>query len=162
MPSPSAERPSTIRAITEIEQNVWERGGVRRAARYLGDALGSVRSGLSELTVEAGALSNPPHTHSTEDELFVVLEGDGTLELMNAVAEVVERYPVRAGHVVSRPARDRLSHAFRAGAGGMRLLGYAKHDDADMCFYPRSQKVGIGNLGVFLRVESLDYWDGEE
>ena len=161
-PAPSAQRPSTIRAIADVEQQERLRGDIRRRTRWLGDALGSVRSGLSEMQVEPGALSNPPHSHSVEDELFVVTAGNGTLELMDSAAADAGSHPVRAGHVISCPARRRLAHVFRAGSEGMTLLGYARHDDADCCFYPRSQKVSLGNLGVIMRVERLDYWDGEE
>lgn len=161
VPEPSPERPATIRAIAEIEAQERSGGGLQRRVRHLGDALGSVRSGLSELVVEPGALSNLPHSHSAEDELFVVTAGDGRLELMDPAGADAGSHPVRAGHVISRPARERLAHAFRAGPDGMTLLAYARHDDADLCFYPRSQKISFRNLGVIIRVERLDYWDGE-
>ena len=160
-PAPSPERPPTIRAIAEIEQEQRIHRDISQRTRDLGVALGSVRSGLSEIVIDAGALSNPPHSHSAEDELFVVTAGDGVLELMDRDGEDAGRHALRAGHVISLPAGSRVSHAFRAGADGMTLLGYSRHDAADCCFYPRSQKVSIRGLGVIARVERVDYWDGE-
>jgi hypothetical protein len=31
-----------------------------------------------------------------------------------------------------------------------------------MCWYPTSRKVALGGLHVIVRVERLDYWDGED
>jgi uncharacterized cupin superfamily protein len=123
--------------------------------------VGCALAGLSEITVDPGRLSNPPHCHSTEDELFVVLEGDGALELLHPDG-TAESHPVHAGHVISRPAGTGVSHTFGAGDGGLRLLAYGHRDSADMCFYPRSGKVGLRGLKVIMRVQQVDYWDGEE
>ena len=60
----------------------------------------------------------PPHCHGAEEELFVVLEGDGTLELGE------ERLPMRPGSVVSRPAGSGVAHTFRA-VGEARILTIA-------------------------------------
>ena len=56
--------------------------------------------------------------------------------------------PLRAGSVVSRPAGTGISHAIRAGDGGLRMLGYSDFHPSDACFYPRSQKVALGGLGI--------------
>ena len=47
--------------------------------------------------------------------MFVVLDGDGTL------CSATTRSPVRAGHVVSRPAGTGVAHTLRAGPSGLRL-----------------------------------------
>jgi uncharacterized cupin superfamily protein len=108
------------------------------------------------MVVEPGALSYPPHCHSAEEELFVVLDGSGTLLLGN------EEHPVRAGSVVARPPGTGVAHAFRAGDQPLTLLAYSDRDPNDMCFYPRSGKVSLRGLKAIFRVERLDYWDGEE
>ena len=35
-------------------------------------------------------------------------------------------------------------------------------DPADVCFYPRSNKVAFRGMGLIARLERLDYWDGED
>ena len=50
------------------------------------------------------------------------------------------------------------SHAFR---GPITLLTYGTREPNDICYYPRSKKIGFWGVGVIARVESLDYWDGE-
>jgi uncharacterized cupin superfamily protein len=104
--------------------------------------------------VAPGKLSAPLHCHTLEEELFVVLDGDGVLLLDD------EETPVRPGHVVCRPPDTGVSHSFRAGDDGLVYLAYGPRVPGDVCFYPTSSKIAIG--GAVFRVEPLDYWDGED
>ena len=132
-----------------------------------GRAAGSERTGIKHVTVAPGHLSAPPHCHSAEEELFVVLAGSGTLELAESArgslshATEPEMHPVGVGSTVARPAGTRVAHAFRAGADGLTLLAYGTRDPNDIAYYPRSNKVYLRGVGVLARVEPLDYWDGE-
>lgn len=153
VPSP---RPEGIVNLAGVPAHDQPRGEtVGRAIRDLGRAAGSVQTGLRHSTVEPGMLNAPPHCHSANEEMFVVLEGDGALLLGD------EEFPVRAGHVLARPAGTGVAHAFRAGEAGMLLLMYGLRDNRDMAYYPRSGKVYISGLGVVGRIEQLDFWDGE-
>jgi uncharacterized cupin superfamily protein len=69
---------------------------------------------------------------------------------------------VRVGSVVARPPGTRVAHAFRAGANGMTLLAWGTREPNDICWYPRSKKMMWRGVGVIGRIETLDYWDGEE
>jgi uncharacterized cupin superfamily protein len=160
LPEPATERPATIVVAAGIETRERRRGDIGQVTRDLGDALGSERSGLSAISVDPGQLSNPPHCHSTEDELFVVVGGDGALELLHPDG-TAESHPVHTGHVISRPAGTGIAHTFGAGDDGLRLLAFSRHDPSDMCFYPRSGKVSIRGLKAVFRVQRVDYWDGE-
>jgi uncharacterized cupin superfamily protein len=97
-----------------------------------------------------------PHCHSAEEEVFVVLEGDGTCELGD------ESFPVRRGSVIMRPAGTGIAHAIRAGGAGIALLAYGTREPNDICYYPRSGKVYLCGVGVIGRIEPVDYWEGEE
>jgi uncharacterized cupin superfamily protein len=107
-------------------------------------------------------LNVPPHCHSAEEEIFVVLAGDGSLLSWETGAEGPEEQSVRVGDTIARPAGTGVAHAFRAGANGMSLLMYGTREPSDVCFYPRSGKISFRGLGVITRVERLDYWDGED
>jgi uncharacterized cupin superfamily protein len=154
LPEPGP-RPSRIVNVHEVEPEPWGRGDVSVDGRDLGVAAGSLNTGINYNRIAPGKLSTPPHCHSVEEELFVILDGDGVCMLGD------EEHPVRAGHVVARPASTRVAHAFRAGDGGLTMLAYGTRDPNDICYYPRSDKIYFRGVGVMTRVPRLDYWDGE-
>jgi uncharacterized cupin superfamily protein len=155
LPPPGA-RPATIVNLADVEPATVERPLVARTRRNLGLAAGSVETGLQHVEVMPGKASAPAHCHSLEEEIFVVLDGSGTLVLDT------DQTAVRPGHVVARPAATGVAHSFIAGEGGLTYLAYGTREKADMCLYPRSGKVALRGLGVIARIERLDYWDGED
>ncbi len=157
----TSPRPSTIVNAAEVEPVERDGATVGRRVRNLGRAAGSSRTGLRLADVLPGKLNAPPHCHSAEEEIFVVLEGDGHLLLWEE--DGIAEHPVRAGSIVARAAGTGVGHAFRAGARGMTVLMYGTRDPNDICYYPRSGKVYFTGLGVIARLgHSLDYWDGED
>jgi uncharacterized cupin superfamily protein len=154
LPTPGP-RPSRIVNTEEVEPEQWGRGDVSVEIRDLGVAAGSNRTGINYNRIAPGKLSAPPHCHSVEEELFVILEGEGVCILRD------EEYPVRQGHVVARPASSRVPHAFRGGEVGLAMLAYGTRDPNDICYYPRSDKIYFRGVGLMTRVPRLDYWDGE-
>jgi uncharacterized cupin superfamily protein len=156
-----SERPANIVNVDDLEPVERDGATVGRRIRDLGRAAGSVRTGLRYADVLPGKLNAAPHCHSAEEEIFVVLGGDGYLLLWEA--DGIEEHAVRAGTVVARPPGTGVAHSFRAGEGGMSLLMYGTRDPSDICFYPRSNKIFVTGLGLITRVgERLDYWDGED
>jgi uncharacterized cupin superfamily protein len=157
-------RPARIVSAADVEPMVWARTTVRSAWRDLGRAAGSLRTGLRQTTIEPGALMAPPHCHAAEEEIFVVLDGDGELDLWPSVrwGGELETFPVRTGSTVARPAGTHRAHGLRAGPGGMTVLAYGTREANDISYYPRSGKVNLRGVGVIGRLEQLDYWDGED
>jgi uncharacterized cupin superfamily protein len=136
--------------------------------RELAGNAGSERSGLNWVSLAAGEEGAPPHCHSEEEEIFVVLDGDGTLELWPAPhatrvdpEAARQDLAVRAGHVISRPAGTRVGHCLRAGSAGMTYLAYGTRKPNDISYYPRSNKIFFRGVGVIARLENLEYSDGE-
>ena len=175
-PAPSP-RPSHIVRAGDVTVQAKAVGDTERLRRDLGTAAGTLTCGLQHVTVAAGKLGCPPHVHSAEEELFVVLEGDGVCllgtggfaagrkeqggEAPSGDGRVWE-HPLRAGSVVVRPPGTGVAHAIRAGAGGITYLAYGDRIADDMCYYPRSNKIAFGFAGLIGRLEKLDYWDGED
>lgn len=156
VPEPEAERPQTIVATDDVEREDFSHAGVKGTWCDFGIAAGSVRSGLNLQAISPGARNAPHHCHGAEEEIFVVLDGSGTLRLGE------DRHPVRAGHVVARPPGTRVAHSFIAGDDGLLLLAYGTRDPNDVVWYPDSKKVNLRGIGIKFRVEPLEYWDGEE
>jgi uncharacterized cupin superfamily protein len=143
-------------------------------ADYEGDAgkwvvvarkAGAVRSGLNWGHLEPGKSGAPPHSHSADEEVFVILEGGGTLELWPSPARAEdtewEEHAIRAGDVVWRPPSTGISHFFRAGPDGMTFLVYGTREPNDVCYYPRSNKIHWRGVGLITKLEPLGYDDGE-
>jgi uncharacterized cupin superfamily protein len=156
LPAEPSPRPVTIVNVTDTDPEPMMRSRIARTRRNLGRAVGSVTTGLQHVEVRPGMLSAPLHCHSAEEEIFVVLSGDGALLLDD------EETPVGPGHVVARPPSTGVSHAFRAGESGLEYLAYGTREPSDVCYYPTSNKISIRGVGVIARLERLDYWDGED
>ena len=164
-------RPQSIVNVDEVDE--FERVGetVARRGRDLGRAAGSARTGLKLYDVAPSMLMNPPHSHSAEEEIFVVLEGYGTVTSWphpRGTAEpqrfdsTTTEHEVRFGNVIVSAAGSGRPVAFRAGEHGMRVLAYGARDPNDITYYPRSGKVMLRGVGVVGRLEQVDYWDGED
>jgi uncharacterized cupin superfamily protein len=159
LPEPSP-RPKWIVALDDAPVDTDAKGEFAWTEHYCSHAAGSVRTGLRHAVIPAGKATCPPHWHSGEHELFVVLDGAGTLLLYDRHGEIAEEHPVRAGSVVSRPAASGSAHMFRAGDADMTMLLYGQRNGNEIVFYPRSKKAWVGQ--VMVRFETVDdYWDGE-
>ncbi len=156
LPAEPGPRPTTIVNLKVVAPRRFGRSRVEAMRRNLGQAAGSLTTGLQHVEVAPGKESAPQHCHSLEEELFVILGGDGALVLG------VEEIPLRSGHVVSRPPGTGIAHMFRAGESGLSYLAYGTREPGDTCYYPRSNKISFSGLGVIGRLEPLDYWDGED
>jgi len=158
-----SERPSNIVNLADVPASERVRGDVSSVSRGLGRAAGSERTGLSHYVVAPGKLMNPPHVHALDEEIFVVLEGAGTVQLYPSprAGGEIDEHAVRAGCTIARPPGTQRAHAFVAGDEGMTLLAFSTHEVNDIVYYPRSGKISFRGLGVIGRLEQLDYWDGE-
>lgn len=149
-------RPPNVVNVDEIEGMY---GGI---ARGLAAKAGAELTGLNHLTLPAGETTAPAHIHSAEEEIFVILDGAGTLELTptpmaREQGREEERHELRAGHVVARPPGGGMAHRFRAGESGMTLLAYGTRDRKDVAFYPESNRLFFRGLGVIVQAEHVGY-----
>jgi uncharacterized cupin superfamily protein len=141
LPASPSERPSRIVAVAAVPAIDFGRPGCV-AARDLGRAGGSARTGLTHVELAPGEAGAPPHCHAAEEELFVVLEGGGVCTLGSGDHEV------RAGHLVARPAGTGVAHSFRAGEAGMTYLAYGMRVPSDITYYPETREVALRGIGV--------------
>jgi uncharacterized cupin superfamily protein len=148
---PPDPRPATIVNAADVE-------GVSfgpSSGKFFTRRLGATGIALNQAIIGPGAEAAPLHCHSMEEELFVVLEGDGALLL----GSDEEEHPVRAGSVVGRPPGTGVAHAFRAGDDGMSLLMFGDKHSGDMTYYPRTGKVTLRGLGITIQPEIVP-WGG--
>jgi uncharacterized cupin superfamily protein len=142
-------RPASIVNVDEVEATREEREDCRATWQRLGRAAGARRTHLNRIVLDPGRSGAPPHCHSAAEELFVVLEGSGSLFVGD------EQLELSPGHVTARPAGTGVAHSFTAGPDGLALLAYGPKEPNDICYYPRSNTLVFAGVGVVTRVERL-------
>ena len=109
--------------------------------------------------VPPGKQSCPYHFHHTQEEMFIILEGEGTLRVAG------ERLPIKAGDVICIPCGpDYPHHILNTSKADLTYLSISTQERPEVCEYPDSGKVAVFSKGpafIQRRDESLDYWDGE-
>jgi uncharacterized cupin superfamily protein len=150
-PPPTAERPRNLVALADVPSVIGGR------VHPVGKAAGAIATGLNRVELAPGGHGAPAHCHSQEEELFVMLDGSGVLELWAGGEQAPEEHELRAGDVISRPAGTGIAHSLRPGSEGLTYLAYGTREPNDMCFYPQSGRVSLRGLGIALRSPEIDY-----
>lgn len=155
-----ALRRQLIRNFHEIPRERFE-----RAPRYdslvgpLSDGTLARKLGCGVDTVAPGKQSCPYHFHHTQEEMFIVLEGTGTLRVAG------ELLPIKAGDVIFIPCGpDYPHHILNSSDAELKYLSISTQERPEVCEYPDSGKLGVFSTGPSLmqrRENGLDYWDGE-
>jgi uncharacterized cupin superfamily protein len=135
-----SERPANVVHLDDVEGEEGE------SWKRLGRAAGAQRTGLNWGRLAPDELDENEHCHSAEEELFVVLEGGGTIFLGG------EPHAVSTGSVISRPAGTRVAHHWQAGPEGLTALFYGTREPNDIIWYPRSRELFMKGVGVVLKV----------
>lgn len=131
------------------------------ATRYAALAQGTAAKqlGCTVDVVPPGKQSCPFHLHHAQEEMFVVLEGQGTLRVAG------ERLPIQAGDVLFLPAgRDYPHQLLNTSDAPLKYLSISTRQQPEICEYPDSGKSMAWAEGARLvqrRADALDYWDGE-
>lgn len=150
--------------MNEVPEEAWQEGRFGGREQDLGRAAGSVAVGLRREVIAPGKQSSPRHAHMTEEEIFVVLRGRGTL------LRGSDRVPVRAGDVAAFPAGTGVAHAFVADAGEeLEFLSIGERKDNELVLYPDSGKLLVAGIvgedgerrNAVGRMQEADDFDGE-
>lgn len=151
--------------LDEVEfDDVEENGRFTSKRARFSDAIGARKLGYNLTVLPPGKVQCPFHSHRAEEEMFLILEGEGELRFG------AERYPLRPLDVVACPTGGpEVAHQIlNTGTVPMRYLALSNRAELDVCEYPDSGKVSVGHDGpppLFgrFRVEtSVPYYDREE
>ncbi|HEU6455741.1 MAG TPA: cupin domain-containing protein [Roseateles sp.] len=160
MPTPAELRERLIRNFKDAPLERFERAPLydTRSAR-LAVGTAAAQLGASVDIVAPGKTSCPYHFHYEEEEMFIVLQGEGTLRVAG------ERLALKAGDVVFIPAGPEYPHhIINTSDAPLQYLSIGTQAKTEVCEYPDSGKVGVFAEGLrYLqkRDAGLDYWDGE-
>jgi uncharacterized cupin superfamily protein len=146
------------------------RHGLAHGSRFeatvgrVGTFLGARRLGYSIVEVPPGKRSCPYHVHHNIEEMFIVLEGTGTLRFG------ADSHPLMEGDVVCARAGEEPHQIVNTSQSRLRYLCVSTIEETDVVDYPDAHKIGIAvGTGVaepprmhFLREgREVDYWEGE-
>jgi uncharacterized cupin superfamily protein len=155
--------------IDDAQTRPTQSPGGRFAAdvAMLGVQIGAKKLGVSLAVVAPGKRAWPRHAHHVNEEMMLILSGEGTYHCGD------ESAPVRAGDLIAAPPGDgSTAHQIENTSDAeLRYLTFSTKLEPEIVEYPDSGKIGIASYvgrdapAVRLIVpagESLDYWHGEE
>jgi uncharacterized cupin superfamily protein len=160
MPTPAELREQLIRNFNDVPKERFQ-----RPPRYDSESASlsagtlAKKLGATVDIVAPGQQSCPYHFHHAQEEMFVIVQGEGTLRVAG------ELVPIRAGDVIFTPAGpDHPHQILNTSDAPLQYLSISTTERPEICEYPDSGKVGAFSPGVRLlqrREAGLDYWEGE-
>lgn len=152
--------------LDEVEFDDLEENGyyTSRRARFSA-AIGARTLGYNLTELPPGKAQCPFHSHRAEEEMFLILEGEGELRFGD------QKYRIRKHDVIACPTggADLAHQIINTGKTTMRYLSLSSLAAVEVCEYPDSSKIGVyadapgtPHLRELHRTSSaVDYYDGE-
>ena len=147
--------------FTDIEDNGYYTS--RRAQFSAG--IGARKLGYNLTELPPGKSQCPFHSHREEEEMFLVLDGEGELRFGD------RRFRIRRHDVIACPTGDAsVAHQIiNTGSTTLRYLALSTMSDTEVCEYPDSNKLGVfvaasglpGLRKMFRAEVDVDYYDRE-
>lgn len=152
--------------LDEVEFDDIEENGYYTSKRgQISDRIGAQKLGYNLTVLPPGKAQCPFHSHHGEEEMFLILEGEGELRFGN------QRYPIRTHDVIACPTGGpEVAHQIiNTGTTVMRYLALSNLVQIESCQYPDSNKVLVvagprgqrGLRGMFRAENTVDYYDRE-
>lgn len=157
---------SPIMNLDQVEFDDVEENGYFTSRRgTIGARIGARKLGYNLTELPPGKAQCPFHNHHGEEEMFLILEGEGVLRFGDA------RYPIRKHDVIACPTGGpEVAHQIiNTGTTTMRYLALSDLVDIETCEYPDSGKIQVDASGrdgsrlrkMFRAETSVDYYDRE-
>ena len=172
-PTPAPAAPLTaaelarrlIRNFNSAPLETWERPPLyANQAAQLSAGTAARKMGCGFDILPPGKQSCPYHFHHAQEEMFIVLEGHGTLRVAG------ENLPITAGDVVFiPPGPEYPHHLINTSDAPLKYLSLSTKEYPEVCEYPDSGKLmafsardGQSTLrSMHHKGTGVDYWDGE-
>ena len=156
-----------IANLDEVDfDDVEENGRYTSRRACFSRSIGARDLGYNLTVLPPGKAQCPFHNHRGEEEMFLVLEGAGTLRFGE------REYPIGPRDVIACPTGGpEVAHQIiNTGTTDLVYLAVSTMRDLEACEYPDSGKVLVSSrtpdsarLGLLFRKrEAVDYYDGEE
>ncbi|MFI5396054.1 MAG: cupin domain-containing protein [Candidatus Binatia bacterium] len=161
---------SPILNLDDVEYTNWGIGGAfETKLGAVANRLGAKKLGYRVVALPPGRKAWPFHLHHVNEEMFFVLEGNGTLRFGD------HQYPVKAGDVICCPPGPGTAHQIvNTSDSELKYLAVSTMEPAEVAEYPDSGKFGVmagrppgaaPSQAAFWLVArkdaAVDYWEGE-
>ncbi|MEO8779005.1 MAG: cupin domain-containing protein [Rhodanobacter sp.] len=147
--------------FADIEENGFY---TSRRARFSA-GIGARKLGYNLTELPPGTAQCPFHSHRAEEEMFLILEGEGELRYGS------ETHRIRKHDVIACPTGDATTahQIINTGSTVMRYLSLSCMSELEICEYPDSDKTGVFADAVaapalrkmFRSETTVDYYDRE-
>lgn len=123
----------------------------------VGDSVGSEKLCVNIDFVKPGGESTKYHSHSQQEEFFLIMSGSGVLRLNG------DLIPIKTGDVLSKPAGKDIAHQFiNTGSEILQILDIAIREKEDVITYPDEGNIYIKNKNMVFRMEdNVKNWTSE-
>lgn len=151
--------------ISEYD-DVEENGFYTSKRALFSERIGARKLGYNLTVLPPGKAQCPFHSHRGEEEMFLILDGEGELRFGD------RRFPIRKHDVIACPTggADVAHQIINTGSSDLRYLALSNLVDLEVCEYPDSKKVLVvsGRCGepglrkIFREETDVDYYDREK
>jgi uncharacterized cupin superfamily protein len=112
------------------ESFIWK-DSIGLITKSLGAAAGSQKIYVNIDYVPPRSYSTKYHSHSQQEEFFMILSGSGTLRLND------KEWLVEQGDFIAKPAAQEITHTFyNSGNESLVILDVGTNEKEDTCYYP--------------------------
>jgi uncharacterized cupin superfamily protein len=147
--------------FTDIEEN----GYYTSKRAQFSASIGARKLGYNFTELPPGKSQCPFHSHREEEEMFLILEGEGELRFGD------KRFKIRRHDVIACPTGGaEVAHQIiNTGTTTMRYLSLSNNSNTEICEYPDSNKVGVFVAGsespglrkMFRAENTVEYYERE-
>ncbi len=125
--------------------------------QLLGKLAGSKDIYVNIDLVKPGTESTKYHSHSVQEEFFIILEGTGKLRLND------KEYKIKQGDFLAKPSGENTSHQFINDSDGvLKILDIGTKVENDIVSYPDEDVILVKKLNkAFSLSNALDDWSSE-
>ena len=125
--------------------------------KYLGALAGSEKLYVNIDFVKPGAKSVKYHSHSLQEEFFLILEGKGEVRINN------KEFTVKKGDFFAKPAGKEIAHQFINNSNEiLKILDCGVNDKNDIITYPDENVIYVKKENKSFKSEdSLKNWSSD-
>ena len=148
-----------INNVSKLNESFIWQDQVGLITQSLGAAAGSQKLYVNIDQVPTNAFSTKYHSHSQQEEFFMILDGFGTLRLTG------EEYAVTKGDFIAKPPAKDIAHQFyNSSKDTLVILDVGTVEREDTCYYPDEDiylHKSNGENIAFRKQAILDNWTSD-